>query len=157
MAKRALILTIVAVAVASVLAGCGGNVAQVFGVNSDVLLAVESRDIDDLVLIVAPKQGSAGSSATCRTDAVATNPTWCNAYLRADSNEIEFTTTSDASERPYFVYVRNTSAANVRCTVYIAMKKSGDVTTDRWTFDVLPGESLHVYRVYRNNFGRESL
>lgn len=136
--------------------GCGGNIAQVLGANSDVFLAVESRDIEDLVLIVAPKEGSAASSATCRTDAIATNPTWCDAYLRADANEIEFTTTSDASERPYYVYVRNTSAATLRCTVYVEMVKSGDRTSDRWTVDVLAGENLRVYRIFRNNFTRLS-
>ncbi|MCW5943082.1 MAG: hypothetical protein KIS66_12680 [Fimbriimonadaceae bacterium] len=145
-----------AAAVVIALGGCGGTAAQILGVNSDVFLAVESRDIDDLVLIVSPKQGSAGSSATCRTDAIGSNPVWCNAYLTADTNEIEFTTNSDASQRPYYAYVRNLSAATVRCTVAIAMEKSGDVTTDRWTFDVLPNETLHVYDIYRNNFGRRS-
>lgn len=130
------------------LAGCGGGASQVLGQNSHAQVLIDSRDIADLDLIIAPRQGAPGSADACSQDAIGFG---CTRRLGSTSTMLEFDTRSEASANPYFVYVRNRSASAQRVYLEIRIDNEVKYTLD---VDVYAGETLQVARIFRNNAGK---
>jgi hypothetical protein len=134
---------------AFVIAGCSGG-EQVLGSNSRTEVTIESNNIDDLRLIISPLEGAANDSGACTETSAGT----LNCTLETPDNFttlLRFDTNSDASNRPYHVYVRNAGNATRQFSLDIRMdgtiKLSRNLTVDA-------NQTLFVARIFRNNADR---
>ncbi len=130
----------------TLLAGCGGGGSSPqFGTNSEVSVQLFSTRIDDLQLIVSPKQQSPDSASACRE----TNDGFgCQQDLYNDATVYYFRTNSDASSRPFHVYVRNTSSRTIRFVLDIYMDEELKFSLG---YDSYDRETIWMARIFRNN------
>lgn len=131
------------------IAGCSGG-EQVLGANSRTEVVLESTGIDDLRLIISPEEGSANDADACtETDAGSLN---CRLETPDPFTTIlEFDTNSDASSRPYHVYIFNAGNTARQFSLDIVMDGGSKLTR---TLTIDPGDTLFVARIFRNNADR---
>ncbi len=132
-------------ALAPFLMGCGSGVSAVIGRNSAAEVSITSIHVNDLDLIISPKEGAATDPGACRDDQEAFG---CVRVFITDKTTITFTTNSEASSSPYYVYIRN-QGASAR-TVTLEIRMDGDRKVFK-TLDVPAGVAVRYARIFRNN------
>jgi hypothetical protein len=125
--------------------GCGSGVSAVIGRNSLAEVSITSVHVNDLDLIISPKEGTATNPGACRDDQEAFG---CVRVFITDKTTISFTTNSEASSSPYYVYIRNQGASTRTVTLEIRM--DGDRKVFK-TLDVPAGTTNRYARIFRNN------
>jgi hypothetical protein len=129
----------------TLLSGCTGAANARLGTNSRAELRLNSPNARDLILIVAPKFGQADAPDACTN--TKTN-FGCTQSLAPNRNTIRFTTNSEASASPFYVYVRNTSPNARTAQLEIFMDGKRDVNI---VLDLSGNETRGVARIFRNN------
>lgn len=124
--------------------GCGGGSASL-GRNSQALVIITSNDLGDLELIVSPKRGGPDAFDRCSID----DPdVWCTTQTGVRTDSIRFTTTSEASVDPFFVWVRNHAGGNRSFTLEVRM----DGRTEYISDVTMAGNRTDVFvQIRRNN------
>lgn len=125
-------------------AACGGGSSSL-GSNSDVELVVSSNDIEDMSVIVSPREGGPNASNACTED---DRGFGCDVDLYNDATAYYFRTDSEASSRPFHVYIRNFVNATRRGTLDIYMDDELDFSVG---FEVFANETYFIARIFRNN------
>jgi hypothetical protein len=125
--------------------GCGSGVSAVIGRNSLAEVSITSVHVNDLDLIISPKEGTATNPGACRDDQEAFG---CVRVFITDKTTISFTTNSEASSSPYYVYIRNQGTSTHTVTLEIRM--DGDRKVFK-TLDVPAGVTNRYARIFRNN------
>lgn len=131
-----------AVCGALVLAGCAGIAALVVNPLTEVTL--ESTDISDVDLVVAPLRGPVDDPLACTTTS---NGFGCRRDLGADFTTFDFRTNSAASSSPFYVYAVNTTADPVRVQLFVRME--GEIKLDRGY--TIPGNTTRRIAEIRRN------
>jgi len=130
-------------------AGCGSGGERVLGMNSRTEVYLESPDIDSLELIVSPSRGGPNVTNACDDTG---NGFGCEQEFDFRSTLYRFTTNSQASTQPYYVYVRNRRNAEVDFFMVITMDDMGDDKEKvRFTARLVPLATALVAQVHRNN------
>lgn len=127
------------------LIGCGSGVSAVIGRNSAAEVSLTSIHVNDLDLIISPKEGAATDPGACRDDQGAFG---CVRVFLTDRTTISFTTNSEASSDPYYVYIRNQGTSPR--TVTLEVRMDGDRKVFK-TVDVPAGVAIRYARIFRNN------
>lgn len=126
------------------LAGCGGS-QTVLGSNSNVDIFVENTPARALELIVAPQQGRETNTQACTAHS---DGFGCQRIIDDLFITYRFRTVAEASENPYYVYLKNTGDQTVRTVLELQIDGNPK-------FDVLitapPKTTIFVAKVFRNN------
>lgn len=142
--SRAILFSALAASVPFLAAvGCGGGGAAL-GHNSDVQVIITSNDINDLLLITSPLRGGPDAFDSCSVDDPAV---WCTTTTGATRDIIRFTTNSQASSDPYYVWVRNLSGGSRSFTLEVVMDGSSKYFSDI----TLSGNRTDVFVDIRRN------
>jgi hypothetical protein len=128
--------------------GCGGS--SIFGFNSNVVITFTSNNIGEFDIIVTPLSGSAASTTACRSTAPLN---WCTVEFGQNFKTIRFRTNSQASSRPYYVYLRNNNTTeNRNGTLEINMTSdTNEQSNYNSNIFLTPDTTALVARVFRNN------
>lgn len=129
-------------------AGCGGGG---LAWNSQAVARMDARFLRDLDFVVGREMARPNDEATCRVN---DERRWCEARRDRDSRweEIRFSTFSGASQRPFYVWVRNRSVGDRTARIRIWIDQR--IAVDR-EVDLVGGELMRVAVVRRNSAGRE--
>ncbi|MBX7135990.1 MAG: hypothetical protein K1X67_25250 [Fimbriimonadaceae bacterium] len=124
--------------------GCGGG-GSALGRNSDVQVIIDSNNLNDLELIVSPTRGGPDAFDRCSID----DPDlWCTTQAGNSRDIIRFTTNSQASSDPYYVWVRNLSGGNRSFTLEVVMDGGSKYLSDI----TMAGNRTDVFvEIRRNN------
>lgn len=124
--------------------GCGGG-GSALGRNSDVQVIIDSNNLNDLELIVSPLRGGPDAFDRCSVD----DPdVWCTTQAGNSRDIIRFTTNSQASSDPYYVWVRNLSGNNRSFTLEVVMDNGSKYLSDI----TMAGNRTDVFvEIRRNN------
>lgn len=127
------------------LAGCGGTGSTLLGENSDVIATINGSGVNVVNMTISPNEGEADHPDAC----TATDEGFgCQVSQNADTEQILFTTNSDASDTPYHLYLENNSIAPVDVTLRVQMDGEDEVNQ---TVTVPVGGATLYVRIFRNN------
>jgi hypothetical protein len=125
-------------------AGCGGGGASL-GHNSNVQVILTSDDLADLEVIVSPRRGGPDDFDRCSIDSP---NVWCDTQAGNRTDIIRFTTNSEASANPFYVWVRNFSNRTRFFTLEVRM----DGTSQYFSNDSVGANRTDLYvQIRRNN------
>ncbi|MBN8691459.1 MAG: hypothetical protein J0L72_11840 [Armatimonadetes bacterium] len=129
----------------ALLSGCGGSAA--WGRNQLATVEINSAAIEDLDLIVVPNEGGPDATVACSESYIGFD---CGRLIGPDFTQIRFTTSSQASQHPYRVYVRNNGSRTRRVWLDVYFDNKPNYS---YGFDVYAGETRWAAVVRRNNAG----
>ncbi|GEM_PF-6761249 len=126
-------------------AGCGGGGESSFGHNSNVQVILTSDDLGDLEVIVSPRRGGPDDFDRCSIDSP---NVWCDTQAGSRTDIIRFTTNSEASSNPFYVWVRNFSGRTRFFTLEVRM----DGRSEYFSNDSVTANRTDLYvQIRRNN------
>lgn len=139
-----LVLASMAFLLIALAAGCGGGGESAFGHNSNVQVILTSDDLGDLEVIVSPRRGGPDDFDRCSIDSP---NVWCDTQAGSRVDIIRFTTNSQASSDPYYVWVRNFSNRTRFFTLEVIM----DGRSEFFSNNSLPANQTDVFVQVRRN------
>ena len=125
--------------------GCGGATSTLLGENSDVVARIEGSAVAGVDMVISPDEGSPTDGQACTTSS---NGFGCMSTTTSTSKQFTFTTDSNASDSPYYLYLENNTVAPI--TVHLTVTMNGTMDIDQDITVPVGGVDLYA-KIFRNN------
>lgn len=142
---RHMLFTLMFAVSALAMTGCGGTGSTILGENSDVVAMIQGESVPLVEMTISPNSGAVNDPDACTVEQSGFG---CMGAENATTKQISFTTTSDASDNPYLLYLE--SSALLPVEVRLRIQLDGGTQIDEMVEVPAGGATVYV-RIFRNN------